>query len=102
MSRVVHILILSCGDMSREVRMFCAHTSEMLRAGRFVASGSRVLDYGQGGPYSWTMCEEVRRGRTTFWERHVNKCDFIISFILYYLKIVISDLNVTTTNERDK
>jgi len=49
MSREVHIMILSCGDMSKEVRMFRAHTWEMLRAGRFVAGGSRVLDYGWGG-----------------------------------------------------
>jgi len=24
-----------------------------------------VLDYGQGGPYSWTTSGEVRRGRIT-------------------------------------
>jgi len=24
-----------------------------------------VLDYGRGGPYSWTTSEEVSRGRTT-------------------------------------
>jgi len=28
--------------------MFHAHTSEMLHAGRYVAGGSHVLDYGQG------------------------------------------------------
>ena len=49
MSKEVHILILSCGDTSGEVRMFGAHTQEMLRAGRFVAGRSRVLDYGRGG-----------------------------------------------------
>jgi len=31
--------------------MFRAHTCEMLRAGRYVAGGSRVLDYERGG--SW-------------------------------------------------
>jgi len=29
--------------------MFRAHTSEMLRAERYVAGGSRVLDYGRVG-----------------------------------------------------
>jgi len=43
-------MMLSCEDTSGEVRMFCAHTLELLRAGRFVAVGSRVLDYGRGGP----------------------------------------------------
>ena len=31
--------------------------------GRYVACGSRVLDYGRVGPYSRTMSEEVRRVR---------------------------------------
>ena len=50
MSGEVHILILSCGDTSGEVHMFRAHTREMLRAGRFIVSGSRVLAYGRGDP----------------------------------------------------
>jgi len=37
----------------------------MLRAGRYVAGGSRVLDYGRVGPFSRTTSGEVRRGRTT-------------------------------------
>jgi len=49
MLREVHILILLCGDMSEKVRMFCAHTWEMLRAGRFVVGGSHALDYGRRG-----------------------------------------------------
>jgi len=35
---------------ARKVCMFRAHTWEMLRAGRYVASGSHVLDYGRVGP----------------------------------------------------
>jgi len=30
--------------------MFRAHTWEMLRAGRYVVGGSRVLDYERAGP----------------------------------------------------
>jgi len=40
------MMLLSCEDMSGEVRMFCAHTWGLLRAGRFVVVGSCVLDYG--------------------------------------------------------
>jgi len=52
-------MILSCEDKSGDVRMFCAHTKELLRVGRFIASwitcvGLRVersveLDYEWGG-----------------------------------------------------
>jgi len=35
----------------------------MLRAGRFVVGGSRVLDYGRVGSKSWTTSGEVRRAR---------------------------------------
>jgi len=37
----------------------------MLRAGRYVAGGSRVLDYGRACPWSRTTSGEVRRSRTT-------------------------------------
>ncbi|QCE10699.1 hypothetical protein DEO72_LG10g1930 [Vigna unguiculata] len=50
MNGEVHILILSFGDTRGKVRMFRAHTWEMLRARRFVAGGSRLLDYERGGP----------------------------------------------------
>jgi len=43
-------MMLSCEDMSGKVRMFRAHTQGLLRVGRFVVFGSRVLDYGRGGP----------------------------------------------------
>jgi len=36
---------LSCEDTSGDVHMLCAHTWGLLRAGRFVVVGSRVLDY---------------------------------------------------------
>ena len=43
-------MVLSCEDTSGEVRMFRDHTLGLLRAGRFVAVGSHMLDYGRGGP----------------------------------------------------
>jgi len=58
-------MMLSCEDMSGEVRMFRAHTWGLLRAGMFVVVGSRVLDYGRGGPWSWTTSGKVRRGKIT-------------------------------------
>jgi len=33
--------------------------------------------------------------------KHLNKCDFIIYFILYYLKLVISDRDVTFSHFPD-
>jgi len=43
-------MMLSCEDTSGEVRMFRAHTWELLRARRIIAVGSRMLDYERGGP----------------------------------------------------
>jgi len=50
MSGYVHGWWWTRDDMSGEVRMFRAHTWELLWAGRFVVGRSRVLDYGWGGP----------------------------------------------------
>jgi len=50
MSGEVHMMMLSCEDTSREVRMFHAHTWGLLWERRFIVFGSCVLDYGWGGP----------------------------------------------------
>jgi len=44
----------------------------MLCAGRYVASGSHVLDYGRADLESMTTSGEVRRGRTTSGQVHVS------------------------------
>ena len=50
MSGEVHIQLLSCEDTGEVGSYGSTHTWEMLRAGRYVAGGSRVLDYGWTGP----------------------------------------------------
>jgi len=53
MSGEVHILLFSCGDTS-EVGSYVSrsHLRDVV-CGRYVASGSRVLDYGGGGGGGW-------------------------------------------------
>ena len=46
----VHIQLLSCEDTGEVGSYGSAHTWEMVHAGRYVAGGSRVLDYGWVGP----------------------------------------------------
>ena len=50
MSWEVHIQLLSCQDMGEVGSYGSTHTWAMLRAGRYVAGGSCVLDYGRAGP----------------------------------------------------
>ena len=45
-----HIQLLSCEDMGEVCSYGSAHTWEILRARRYLAGGSRVLDYGRVGP----------------------------------------------------